>query len=122
LKAAFGVLNVAPSSTCFLTSILLSISGKNNKEDCAEAAVPELQALLSTRDQGPYHHAFVILCPHLYFILAKYVKLTLSSNFRGASTLRSVATRRAKEPLFSRLIINLLRASSICQNLPLETP
>ena len=47
LKAAFGVLNVAPS-TCFLTSTLLSISGKNNKEDCAEAAVPELQALLIT--------------------------------------------------------------------------
>ena len=64
---------------------------------------------------------FVILCPRLYFILSKYVKLTLSSNFRGASTLRSVATRRARELLGSKLIINLLKATSICQNLPLET-
>jgi hypothetical protein len=44
-------------------------SGKNNKEDCAEAAVPELQALLSTPDQGLYGHAslFCALVCVLFF-------------------------------------------------------
>jgi hypothetical protein len=31
----------------------------------------------------------------------------LNCNFRGASTLRSVVTRRAREPLSSKLMINL---------------
>jgi hypothetical protein len=34
--------------------ILRFLSGQDNKEDCAEATVPELQALLPACDQGPY--------------------------------------------------------------------
>ena len=33
-------------------------SGQDNKEDCAEAAVPELQALLPAPDQGTVHFSW----------------------------------------------------------------
>jgi len=35
-------------------------SGQDNKKDCAEVAVPELQALLSAPDQGIFASALLL--------------------------------------------------------------
>jgi hypothetical protein len=37
-----------------LLTLVTLVSGQDYKEDCAEAAVPELQALFSARHQGEF--------------------------------------------------------------------
>jgi large subunit ribosomal protein L44e len=118
LKAAFGVLNADPLFTCFLTLTLRSIQAKTTKK-----------IVLKLQCQSCKHysqHPIKVFTAMLHYFVPSFVfcslKQTLSFNFRGASTLRSVVTRKAREPLCSKRIINLLRVSSICQNLPLQTP
>jgi hypothetical protein len=80
---------------CFWLLILWFLLAQDNKEDCAEASVSELQSLLSARDEGTcISPLFSTLdC----FSLSVVSEFSLKSIFRGTSTLRSVETRRARE-------------------------
>jgi len=62
--------------------------------------------------------SFVVVSSYFFFILC--FGYLILCNFRGASTSRSVATRRAREPLSSKLMIKLVLCPQVvCPKLPL---
>jgi hypothetical protein len=99
LPAWLCTILITADSKCLLASQfgiwqMLWFWGQYHQEDCAEAALPELQALLSTQSR------YCLISPMLSWI--KYVSICFSSVFpgflchRGANILRLLETRRAR--------------------------